>query len=60
MTMRIGIWISKLGRNSILKTFGDKMLQPFSLLMNFVPWIIEDVVKKTFKESVMANDFQRT
>ena len=58
MSVRICFGITQLGRNTILKLFGDEMLQSFRLFMDFVPGIIENVMQKAFEQPVVANHFQ--
>jgi hypothetical protein len=58
MTVGIGLGISQLCGNPVFQSFGDKVFQPFSLFVHFIPWEIEHVMKKPFQQSVMTQDFQ--
>jgi hypothetical protein len=60
MAMRVGVGIAQLGRDTVLQALGNEVLQPFGFFMNFVPWIIQDIMEKSFQEPVMAKDLECT
>lgn len=56
--MGVGLRISQLGCDSVFQSFGDKVLQFFSLFVHFIPWEVEHVMKKAFQQPVVPQDFQ--
>ena len=50
--------VSQLCRNPVFQSLGNKVLQPFSLFVHFIPWEIEHVMKKAFQQPVVTQHFQ--
>lgn len=57
MPVRVRVGISQLGGNPVFQPLGNEVLQPFGLFMNFVPRIVQKIVKKSFQQPVMAQNF---
>ena len=60
MSVWICFGVTQLRGDTILKLFGDKMLQALRLLMDVLPGIIENVMKEAFEQPMMANNLQST
>lgn len=59
MPMRIDFRIAKDRRHPIFKSLRDEVFKPFCFLVNFVPRVLQNVVKKQFQQSVMSDQFPR-
>jgi hypothetical protein len=46
MPMRIEFRIPEYGRDPLLKLLRNEVLQPLCLFMNFIPGILEDIMKE--------------
>ena len=55
--MRVDFGIAENGGNAIFKTLGDEVFEPLRLLVHFVPGILQNVVQKEFKQTMMADEF---
>jgi hypothetical protein len=55
--MGINIGIAQLGGNPVLQSLGNVVLQAFGFFVNFIPGVIQEVVKKSFQEPMMAHNF---
>jgi len=59
MTVRIASRMSKLFRNPLLEFLGDEVLEPFSLIVQFIHGIAEHLEKKRLDQTMMAHDLER-
>lgn len=57
--MGVNVGISQLGGYPVLQALGNKMFQAFGFFVDFIPGIIQKIVKKSFQEPMMAHNFQR-
>jgi hypothetical protein len=55
MPMRIEFRIPEYGRDPLLKLLRNEVLQPLCFFMNFIPGILEDIMKEQFDEPVMPD-----
>jgi len=58
--MRIGFRVSQFRGDPIFKALRDEVLQPFCLVVNLVPRVVEELVEETLQQTVVANDLQST
>lgn len=58
--MGVDVGIAQLGGYPVLEALRNIVLQAFGFFVNFIPWIIQEIVKKPFQEPMMAHNFQRT
>ena len=56
MTMRVDLGISEDRRDAIFEAFRDEVLEPFGLLMHFIPGVLEYIMKKQFQETMMPHE----
>ncbi len=56
--MRVGFRVSQFRGDPIFQFLRDKMFQPFRLIVNFVPGIVEEIMEKTLQQAVMAKNLQ--
>ena len=59
MSMRIDGRIPEFNGDALLEPFGDEMLQPFRLLMDFFQRVIQHLEQKCLDQSMMTQDFER-
>jgi hypothetical protein len=59
MSVRIKLWSPGLCVNTLFKAFGDEMLQPLGLVMDFLDRVVEHLLKRGLQKSMMAQDLQR-
>jgi hypothetical protein len=57
--MRIDFGIAEDRRNPIFKSLRDEVLKPFCFLVHFVPGILQDVVKESFQQAMVSDQFPR-
>ena len=56
--MRIGFRIAQFRRDAIFKPLRDEMFQPFGLVVNLVPRVVEEIMEETLQQAVMAKNLQ--
>ncbi len=59
MPVRVGIWIAQFGGNPVFQPLGNKMFQTLGFGVNFIPRKVENIMKKSFQEPMMAHNFER-
>ena len=57
--MGIELRVAELGGDALLKALGDEVLEALSLLVHFVPRVIEHAHQEGFEQAVVANDLKR-
>lgn len=57
MSVRVDFRVAQDSGDAILKTLRDEVFQPLCLLVHLVPGVLQDIVKKEFEQSVMADEF---
>ena len=58
MAMRVCLRIAQFRRDTLLQTLGYEMLQPFRLVVDLIPGIIQKVMQETLQQTVVAQNFQ--
>ena len=57
MSVRVRVGISQFGGDSVFQPLGNEVLQPFGFFMYFIPRIVQNIMKKSFQQPVMAQNF---
>ena len=58
MSVRIELRVVQFRRDALLESFGDEVLQPFRLVMDFIPGISKDLMQERLDQPVMPNDLK--
>src|SRR6266700_3071166 len=58
VTMRIGFRVSQFRSDPVFELLRDEMLQPFGLIVNFVPRVVEEIMEETLEQTVVAKNLQ--
>ena len=56
--MWIGLRIPQFGCDAIFQPLRDEMFQPFRLLVNLVPRVVEEIMEEALQQTMMAKNFQ--
>ena len=56
MPMRVDFRIAENGGDPIFKTLGDEVFQPLRFLVDFIPGVLQNIVKEEFQQAVMADE----
>src|SRR5439155_7960846 len=54
----IGLRVPQFRRDTIFEPLRDEMFQPFCLIVNLVPRVVEEIMEKTLQQPVMAKNLQ--
>src|SRR5206468_683341 len=58
----VAVWVklrvSELGGDALFESLGDEVLEALGLLVHFVPRVAEDLMKKSFEQSMVTNNFE--
>jgi len=57
MPVGIHLGIAKNGGHAVLKPLRDEVLEPLRLVMNLIPGILQNIVKKQLEQAVMSQQF---
>jgi hypothetical protein len=55
MAVRIDLRIAQNGRDAILETLRDEVLQALRFVVNLVPGVLQDIMQEKFQETVMTH-----
>jgi len=58
VAVRIGLWISQFRGDPIFKPLRNEVLQPFCLIVNLIPRIVEEITEETLQQTVTAKNLQ--
>ena len=58
VTVRIELGPAQLRIDALLETLGDEMLQAFCLVMELLDRVVQDLVQKRLKQSVVTQNLQ--
>jgi len=58
--MRVEFRPSELCVNALLEALGNKVLQPFGLVMNFFDRVIENLEEKGLQQPMVTDDLKRS
>ena len=56
--VRIRLRVPQFRCDPIFQPLGNEMLQPFRLVVNLVPGVVQEVVEKPLQQAMMTNNFQ--
>jgi hypothetical protein len=58
MSMRVKLGVTKFGRDPFLETLRDEVLQAFRLIVQFFYGIVQNLIKKSLDQTMVAHDFE--
>ncbi len=58
--MGVDVGIAQLCGYPVLQSLRDIVLQAFRFFVNFIPGIVQEIVKKSFQEAMMAHNLECT
>ena len=58
--MGVDVGITQLGGYAVFQPLGNEVLEPLGFLVNFIPRIVQEIVKESFQEPMVTHNFQRT
>ncbi len=56
--MWISFGISQFRRDAIFKPFRDEVFQPFCLIVNLVPRVVEEIMEEALQQTVVTKNLQ--